>query len=227
VEDAVDPEPDTQIGLGRLDVDVGRPVGHRLGDEEVHELDDGGVLDGLPGDVSFVVLGQLVGGDLGHLVDLGVEAVEAVDGLRQLGAGGHDHLDVGAGDGPQVVDGQDVARIGHGHDEPVLGPGDGEGEEAAGHGLGQEGDRAPVDGVLGQVDELEPQLAARAPMRTASVTAPSSTRSWPIGSPRSAWAFRAASSWAWVIRPSDSSISPSGWRKSRAGLRLPKGNVPP
>ena len=75
-----------------------------------------------------------------------------------------------------------------------------------------------------------PSWRARAPMRTASVTAPSSTSSWPMGRPRSAWAFKAASSWAWVIRPSDSSISPSGWRKSRVGSGLAEGgkrNLPP
>ena len=163
VEHAVDPEADAQVGLGRLDVDVRRPVGHRLGDQQVDELDDRGVLDGLPGDALVFVVGQLLGGDLGHLVDLGVEAVEPVDGLGQLGPGGHDDLDLGAGDGPQVVDGQDVAGIGHGHQQPVVGPGHRQGEEAAGHGLGEEGDRTPVDGVLGQVDELQAELAGQRP----------------------------------------------------------------
>ena len=81
----------------------------------------------------------------------------------ELGAGGDDDGDLGAGHRPQVVDGQDVAGVGHGHHEAVLGPGDREGEEAAGHGLGQERHGAPVDGVLGEVDELEAELAGQGP----------------------------------------------------------------
>ena len=149
--------------LGGLDMNVGRPVATCLSNEEVDELDDGGVFDGLPGDIGVVVVGQLLGGDLGHLVDLGVEAVEAVDGLGQLGAGGHHHLDLGPGDGPEVVDGQHVAGVGHGHLEPVVLPGDGEGQQPAGHGLGEKGDRTPIDGVLGQVDELQAELAGQRP----------------------------------------------------------------
>ncbi len=106
---------------------------------------------------------EFVGGDLRHLVDLGVEAVEAVDGLRELRTGGDDDRDLGAGHRPHVVDGQDVAGVGHGDHETVLGPGDREGEEAAGHGLGEERHGAPVDRVLGQVDELEAELAGQGP----------------------------------------------------------------
>ena len=45
VEHAVDAEPDAQVVLGRLDVDVRRPLLHRLEDHEVHELDDRRFLD--------------------------------------------------------------------------------------------------------------------------------------------------------------------------------------
>ena len=45
VEHAVDAEPDAQVELGRLDVDVRGPLLHRLEDHEVHELDDRRVLD--------------------------------------------------------------------------------------------------------------------------------------------------------------------------------------
>ena len=47
VQHAVDAEPDPQVVLGRLDVDVGRAVLDRLGDEQVDELDDRRVLDDL------------------------------------------------------------------------------------------------------------------------------------------------------------------------------------
>ena len=47
MEHAVDAEPDAQVVLGRLDVDVGRAVADRLRDEQVDELDDRRVLDDL------------------------------------------------------------------------------------------------------------------------------------------------------------------------------------
>ena len=116
VEHAVDPEPDPQVVLGRLDVDVRRPVGHRLGDEEVDELDDGGVLDVPPGPAAS--------SSSSASSSAAIWATSSTSASRrwkrsmasdELGAGGDDDRDLGAGHGPDVVDGQDVAGVGHGH----------------------------------------------------------------------------------------------------------------
>ena len=58
VQHAVDAEPDPQVVLGRLEVDVGGAVLDRLGDEQVDELDDRRVLDDLLdlGEVVLLVL---------------------------------------------------------------------------------------------------------------------------------------------------------------------------
>ena len=163
MEHAVDPEADPQVGLGRLDVDVGRPVGHRLGDEEIDEADDGGLVHRLAGLGDLVGLDHAVGGDLRHLAGLAVEPVEAVEGLEELVFGDDDGLDLGLGQGVDVVEGEDVGGVGHGHHQAPFGPSDGQGPVAAGDGLGDEPDGDPVDRIVGQVDELEAGLGGQGP----------------------------------------------------------------
>ena len=85
VQHAVDAEPDPQVVLGRLDVDVGRAVLHRLGDQQVDELDDRRVLDDLVDAArgrSSSACSSAAACD--HRVDVGVEAVEAVDRVDDL-----------------------------------------------------------------------------------------------------------------------------------------------
>ena len=62
VERTVDAEPDPQVAVGRLDVDVGGPVGHGLGDEQIDELDDRRVLDDGADVREVLALAQFVGG---------------------------------------------------------------------------------------------------------------------------------------------------------------------
>ena len=143
VQHAVDAEPDAQVVLGRLDVDVGRAVADGLGDEQVDELDDRRVLDEL-GDVREIglVVG-LVGRGLHDRVDFAVDAEEAFDRLVDLARGRDDGADLGAGEGADVVDREHVRRVGHRDDELAVLPTDRDRLVAAGERLGDErGDRA-------------------------------------------------------------------------------------
>ena len=159
MQDTVDPETDAQIALVRLDVDVRRPVGDGLVDEQVDELDDRRVLDDLgePGEIGLVV--GLVGRGLHDLVDLAVDPEEPLDHLDDLTGRRDDGTHLGTGERPDVVDREDVRRIGHRDDELAVLPADGDGLVPAGERLADErGDRT-VDRSLVEIDELQADLA--------------------------------------------------------------------
>ena len=159
MEHAVDAEPDAQVLLGRLDVDVGRAVGDGLRDQQVDELDDRRVLDDLADVREVVAVVELVGGLLRHRVDFAVEAVEAVDRVLQLTRGRDDGEDVRAGERADVVDREHVRRVAHRDDEPaVVVPADRQRLVLAGEVLGDEAGDRRVDRALGEVDELEADL---------------------------------------------------------------------
>ena len=106
----------------RLDVDVAGPLAHRVGDQGVDQLDHRGL-----------VRGRHVGGQRFGLVvlvlddfQLGVQVlhdrgqrfgvvVQPIDGLLDFGLGADVHVDFQPGDELDVVDGEDVRRVGHGH----------------------------------------------------------------------------------------------------------------
>ena len=155
MEHAVDAVPDPDVALGGLDVDVGGAVLNGLADQEVDELDDRGVLDDLA-DMGEVVLRlHLAGGQGRDILGIALHPVMALDRLEDGAPGGDHGADVGARDRPDVVDGHHVGRVGHGDDQAVLLPGDGDGLEAPGQGVGDETDGAGVDGVFAEVDELQ------------------------------------------------------------------------
>ena len=91
VQHAVDAVADPQVVLGRLDVDVGRAVLDRLGDQQVDEPDDRGVLD-RPRSAGQVVLvvALVVRHRGGEVVQLAVGAAEPVDRAQQVVAGRDD-----------------------------------------------------------------------------------------------------------------------------------------
>jgi hypothetical protein len=159
VQHAVDAEPDAQVGLVRLHVDVGGAIADGLVHQQVDELDDRGVFDDLgeAGEVGVVV--GLVGRGLHDLVDLAVDPEEPLDRLDDLARGGDDGADLGAGEGADVVDCEDVRRVGHRDDELAVLPSDRDGLVAARERLGDDGGDGPVDGAVVQVDELEADLA--------------------------------------------------------------------
>ncbi len=137
VEDAVHPEPDPELLLIGLDVDVGGLALDGVGEDEVDQPDDGGLL-GLRlqfGHVhGLIVLQHLHRGVLrrGQVVhDLfqlhGVVGAEVfVEGADDGHVGGHHGLDVVAGEELEVVEGEDVGGVGHGHGQggPEFGYGD-------------------------------------------------------------------------------------------------------
>ena len=155
MQHTVDPVAHTNVLLGRLDVDVRRPVLHRLGDEQVDELDDRGVLHHLlhRGEVLFVL--PFARGFGGDVLDIAVHAVVAVDGVQDRRAGRDDGSDLCVGDRADVVDREDVRRVGHRHDQAALVPCHRQGLVAAGQGVGDEPRRAGVDGELAEVEEVE------------------------------------------------------------------------
>ena len=120
------------------------------------------------------------------VADLGVEPVHAVDRASSIASrDGDDEPHVGAGDRADVVDGEDVRRIGHGHDERRALPGDRQRLVATRHER-----REIVDAAVGstwlvvEVDELEAGLLGeRARRGRASVTAPCATRTRPSDRP--------------------------------------------
>src|SRR5207302_1397168 len=127
VEHTVDAVPHPDIGLGRFDVDVGRPVLHGLADQEVDQLDDRRVLGDLL-DAGEVVLGlHLAGRQGGDVLGVALDALVLLDRLEDRPAGGDDRAYLGPRDRAYVVDGDDVGGVGHGHDQAVLLPPDGDG----------------------------------------------------------------------------------------------------
>jgi hypothetical protein len=160
VKDAVHPIADPHVPLRRFDMDVRRPFGDRLGDEEVHHLDDGALLDGRRAELLEVQV--LLDGHRclrGHLLDGLVGPAVLSDRLLDVGGGRHDGLHFHTGDGPDVVQGEEVARVRHGdHQLRVLVP-DRDRAVAAGDGLRDECAGRSVDHVVAEVDEVEAYLA--------------------------------------------------------------------
>ncbi len=161
VQHAVDAEPDSQVVLGGLYVDVGRSVPYCLRHEQVDELDDRRVLDEL-GDVRQLdlVVG-VFGRSLHDRVDVAVHPVEALDGVVDLGRGGDDRADLGARDGADVIDREHVGGVGHRDDEAAVLPTDRDRLVTTGEGFGDEGGDRTVDGAVVEVDELEADLAGK------------------------------------------------------------------
>jgi hypothetical protein len=115
VQHPVDPVPDGEVVLARLDVDVAGTVVHGLSDQQVDEPDDGGVaglaLDALGEhrDLARRVLLQRGG----HLPQLVVGADEALERAGEGVPGNDDRLDHHVGEAGDVVDGDDVGRVDH------------------------------------------------------------------------------------------------------------------
>ncbi len=117
VQHAVDAEPDPHVGRGRLQVQVGRAALDGLLDERVDVPDHRSVVagGGQVGDVAVVLAG---GGD--HRAQVAVLALDPVDELAQLAAGGDDRPDGHPGGGAQVVQGHHVVGVADRDDELVV-----------------------------------------------------------------------------------------------------------
>ena len=119
VQHAVDAEPDAERLLVRLDVDVAGALADGVGQDGVHELHDRGFLGRFlqlaQVDVVVVLdqLDVLVAELREHLVEVRVVVVVAVDGGRDRGRRCHGDLHVVAGQELDLVDGDQVRRVGH------------------------------------------------------------------------------------------------------------------
>jgi hypothetical protein len=159
VEDAVDPVPDADVAFAWLEVDVGGPVGHRLGDEQIDQPDDGSFLD-CRLDLRQVCrlltgLAGRFGRDILHgLVELPVSA----DCLIHIRCRGNHRFHLFPGDRSDVVEGEDVRRIRHRHHEHGVLVADRYCPIAASHLLGDERGCARIDLVFSEVDEAETDL---------------------------------------------------------------------
>ncbi len=150
---AVDAEQHLGVALLGVDVDVGGALLDRLGDDRVHELDDGRVAVGLVDRYALALLfGFLVDDVLDRVVhapEPGEQQVEILDGRRR-------GLDPPTGHHPDVVDRQHVGGIGHRQQQrAVVGEADGQRLVALGGADADEVDGAHVEVVDGQIDEVQ------------------------------------------------------------------------
>jgi hypothetical protein len=168
VEDPVDAVADPEGFLVGLDVDVRRRLLDRVGQDQVHQLDDRGVLGGLAElrgvDGVLVVLQRLdvlVVERLHDVFDHAGRIVVLVDRVPDGGLRRDDGLDLEPGHELDVVDGEDVARVGHGDGEDVACAIDGD-DLVFLRDLGRdELNDDPVDLEVGQVDGGDAVLAAQ------------------------------------------------------------------
>ncbi len=154
VEHAVDAEPDAQIALGGLDVHVRRAVLDGLLDQRVDVAHDGRVVLGRVERLhEGCVRGSERGGDV---VEVGLGALEAVEGLHQLVAGDHDRTDLHARRSARVVECKHVAGVDDRDVQLAVLDRDAEHAVAAGQRERDLGGSDRVDRVLGQIDGFEP-----------------------------------------------------------------------
>ncbi len=152
-EHAVDAEENLGVALLGVYVDVGGALLDGLGDDRVHELDDGRVAVGLV-DVDLLALGLgfLVDDVFDRLVHAGEpceQQVEVLDG----GGGG---LDAPAGHHADVIDREHVGGVGHGEQQrAVVGEADGQRLVALGGLDADEVDGAHVEVEDAEVDEVQ------------------------------------------------------------------------
>jgi hypothetical protein len=150
-DDAVDAEANAHVVPARLEVDVGGAAAHCVGDHRVHELDDGRLVRRLA-QLDDLGLG-LLGLDLAdrpleraELLDQGVDVLRGGDRAAHLVARGH----------RDVVEGEQVGRVGGGHEQRPLGQeGDRHGAVAASLLAVDHARGALVDVERVQVDVIE------------------------------------------------------------------------
>ncbi len=160
VEQAVDPVAHTERFLVGLDVDVRRDLLDGVGEDQIDELDDGGV---------FRLLRHLAGIFLviaGHEIDAGVVEArhhvveEVLVGFGVVGLdrganrllGGDDGLDVVAREELDVVEGEDVRRVGGSEDERRAGPIHGDDVVFSGDVFGDQSDDFGLDREVREID---------------------------------------------------------------------------
>ena len=97
----------------------------------------------------------------GDVVEVGVGAVVPVDRRGDVGPGGDHRLDVHAGQRPDVVDREDVRRVGHRDEQLAVLEADRHRRVAAADRARDPADGGAVDGEVRQVDEPQPDLGGQ------------------------------------------------------------------
>ena len=97
----------------------------------------------------------------------------------QVGLGGDHGLDVASGERADVVDGEDVRRVGHGDDQPAVLVADRQGDVAAGDVRSDVATALPSTGNSPRSTNCRPICSASAATSCDSVTIPRSTRTRP------------------------------------------------
>ncbi len=115
MQHTVNAVPHVQLALGRLDVDVRGAVLDRLADEQVHE----------PDDRCIILLRFLLAGKrevsarafllqfCGEIVQLTIRAKKTIDRTDQVGALSDNQIDLQPCCCPDIINGEDIARIHH------------------------------------------------------------------------------------------------------------------
>ncbi len=161
VQCAVDAVADAHAVGHRLDVDVGGALAHRLGQQQVHDLDDGRLLVEARGGavgLAGAPLGLARLEDPHVLVDVRGGAVRDLDGALDLADATHVELGRLAQHLPQALRDRGVARV-RDHDvEPELRLAEDDRAPVVCLLLGQGRDRGRIRELPAQVDHLEPEL---------------------------------------------------------------------
>ena len=155
MQGTVDPVPDADTCVLRLDVDVGGAVAHALRDDEVHDLDDGGVDTG----VGFRHrprrdrLGREERVDVTtHASQRSVRLVDRPPDVRRRGDHRHDGQPRRSA---HLVDGRGILGERHRDLQAFVGPSHRDGDVGARHRFGNQGDRVVLRRALSQVGERQ------------------------------------------------------------------------
>ena len=161
LQDAIDPEPDAQLLIAGLDVNVRGARLHGVIEHGLQELDDGCVgrtlLGGKLLDVD-VVRPQIVAHRFRERSDLVGLAIDRIEGLEQIGLAHQREPDRLLELGLQLVVGVQVGRVGHADQQASRILEQHDGAIAPRERLGEQAHRFLIDARLLQVDERHLQV---------------------------------------------------------------------
>jgi len=158
VEHAVHAEPNADVLLGRLDVNVCGPVPDRLVDDGGDELDDGRLLHRHLERRDVVGLGLPLGDLIRDLLDLLASAREPADGRVDVTRGGDHGMHLMFRDDADVVERIHVRGVRHRHEQLAVALAYRQSPVAPRHVVGQQSRAGRIHPVVGEVHELETDL---------------------------------------------------------------------
>ena len=141
-------------------MDVTGTVHDPLSDQQVDELDDGGVFNDFAHRVQRLLLLFYVN-RRGQIIEIGIGTVEPVNRSVNITRSRHDHPNIHTGAGANIVASHHVAWIAHGHYEPVVLDSDRQDAVAATHLAGNPSDDGRVHHGLTEVNERQADLLSQ------------------------------------------------------------------